>query len=175
MHTSIRSHVLGIVALIVPSLAWAVDDPKQHASIQLFLKACAITYAHETQVANVMTELGFSEIAEAAADQYLVGRPGRAWRGMIDSNAYGVAIQPNGLCTVFVHAGDATQIQSAVESWLPPASSDITLKTEDLTTQPGLKTTAYELRGGKVQERWVVTISSGLTPPVRALLSWNRL
>lgn len=170
-----HSYVFGLGVLLFPVLACSSDDHGQHAPIQLFLKACAITYAHESQVSSALTELGFTELKGVDADQYLLGKPGRAWYGMIESNPYGVALQPNGLCTVFVHVGNASQIQSAVETWLPPASTGISVKKEDLTAQPGLKTTAYELRGGKVRERWVVSIADDPASPVRALISWNKL
>jgi hypothetical protein len=164
-----------VAAFLVPMLAWATDDPEHNPSMQLFLEACASTYAYEPRVAEAMKSLSFSELAGTDADKYLLGQPGRAWVGTIDTNRYGVAVQPNGLCTVFVHAGDATQLQSAVEAWLPPEDLGISVKKMDLTTQPALPTTSYELLGGQVRERWVVTISTDPASPLRAMLSWTRL
>lgn len=107
--------------------------------------------------------------------RYLPGKPGKAWRGPDDSMPYAVTVQPNGLCTVFVFAGDVEQLQVDIDRGLPPESSGIKVATEDLTTSPELKTTSYELHGGEVRERWVITISSNPDSPLRALLSWNRL
>jgi hypothetical protein len=175
MKRGIRILTLGIGILLLPLQAARAEGPSNDPVIQLFLQACAATYAHAHQVASVATNFGFTEISGADAEQYLAGQSGMAWRGLIESKPYAVTVLTNGLCTVFVHEGDPEQIRSAVESWLPPASLGIVVTREDLSGSPNTTTISYELRGGKVKERWVVTTSSNPSSSLRAVLSWNRL
>lgn len=175
MNRCARIQALSIGVFLLPSIAVCSEDASQNLAIQLFIQACVVTYAHAPEVESVVAKFGLTEIAGADAQQYLVGQPGRAWRGSVNLDPYAVTLLPNGLCTVFVHAGDTTQIHSAVESWLPPTSSGIAISRENLSSRPDLTTTAYELRGGQVQERWVITISSDPNSSLRAVLSWNRL
>lgn len=164
-----------LIALLLPGLAGAANGPLKDPAIQLFLEACAVTYAHEAAVEKVVAEKGFQEMAGTDALRYLARNPGRAWAGEIDTGRYAVTLQPNGLCTVFVHSGDATQLQAAVEAWLPPAATGVKVTKQDLGASGSLHTTAYELRGGKVRERWVITLSDEPNSKLRALFSWNAL
>jgi hypothetical protein len=153
----------------------AVDDPGADPGVQLFLQACATTYAHPAEVAKVAAKFGLTEVPASDAQQYLMSKRGRAWRGTIKSKAYAVTALDIGLCTVLLYDGDAARIQAGVASWLPPDGAGVAVKRADISAPPGLSTVNYELRGGNVQERWVVTISSDPSSKVRAMLSWSRL
>jgi hypothetical protein len=171
-------HLYKIIVLLtcLASFHFAdADNSPEKSAIQVFLQSCAATYAHESEVEKVARELGMVEVPADEKGEYLKGNPGSVWRGSDSSMPYAVAVQPNGLCTVFVFAGDAKEIQKDVEWWLPPESTGIKVTKEELSSSHDLKTTAYELRGGKVRERWVITISSNPSSELRALLSWNRL
>ncbi len=94
----------------------------------------------------------------------------------MQGKAYAVESEPNGVCTLAVHEGDPAEIRAAVEAWLPSPKSGLSVsKQEAPPTDAGLQTTNYEFRGGKVAERWVLTVSSVRESSLRALLSWSRL
>jgi len=175
MNNHTLKRVLALGALLIPLMASGAEEPLKDPTIRLFLQICAATYAHTPEVAQVAEEAGLDELPGREAIRFLAGHPGRAWRGAIDARTYAVAVEPNGLCSVFAFTGDAAKLQAAVEASLPPASTGIVVQREDLTMRPDLKSTSYELRGGKVQERWVVTIATDPAAPLRAILSWNRL
>lgn len=143
--------------------------------MQLFLQACAIPYAHLELVAKQVKDLGFAELDTFAASTYLGGTSGRVWQGVFQSRHYAIAVRPEQLCTVIAHDGDPRDVKTAVESWLPPPDSGISVKQEIIPSPGELETTAYELRGGKVAERWVLTISNSPQSQIRAMLSWSHL
>ena len=164
-----------LVALLVAAGARGADGASQEPTIQLFLQACAIPYTHLALVEMEVRDLGFAELAGGIARQYLGGSPGRAWAGRIQSKRFVVALRPEVLCTVIAHDGTPGDIKAAVESWLPSPSAGVSVTKEVAPSSGALETTMYELRGGKVQERWVVTISSEPSSETRAMLSWSRL
>jgi hypothetical protein len=155
--------------------AYADDDASGESTIELFLRICAIPYAHLELVEREVKSLGFTELQGIDASSYLDGASGRVWTGAIESRRCTIAVRPEVLCTLAAHDGDATAIKAAVESWLPPDGSGITV-TRDAIPSPGpLETAVFELRGGKVRERWLITTSSDPASEIRALLSWNPL
>lgn len=164
---------IGIV--LIASSALGVDRGSRDPSIQLFLRVCAIPYAHAELVEREIREFGFTEIHGADAEWYLDGAPGRVWAGTIHSKRYAIALHPETLCTVIAHDGDSTEIKAAVKSWLPPPDSGVSVRTEAMPSPEGLDTTLYELKGGNVQERWIVTTSTDPASPTKAMLSWSRL
>lgn len=175
MKNLLLKYIVLLGACLAPMQTEGAESALQKSPMSLFLQACAATYAHTSEVERVMKEIGLGEITGTEAQQYLQGNAGKAWRGSDTSTPYAVTVQPNGLCTVFIFAGDADQLQKDLDWWLPPKSTGIKVTIEDLTTSPELKTTSYELRGGKVRERWVITISSNPNSSLRALLSWSPL
>jgi len=170
-----------VVALILTQKSWAAapmrDDPGQHPAVQLFLNACASSYAHLEQVASETAKVGLKELSssEAGSYSYLVGTSGRAWRGNVGNDSYVVALAPERLCCVVVHQGDAKAIFSGLESWLPPKDSGVSIKKRVSAVRDGTTTTSYQLYGGEVHEQWVITTSSNPASPIRAIISWNRL
>lgn len=153
----------------------AADEGRDDPTMPLFLQACAIPYTHIQLVEAEVRKLGFNELQDDLAKRYLGGAPGKAWAGLFQTRRFIVALRPEALCTVIAFDGDASAIKSAVESWLPPPESGVTA-----TKQPGqasgdLETATYELRGGKVRERWVVTVSRDPNSQTKAMLSWSRL
>ncbi len=166
---------IGVCVLLIAPLAFAEEKGSEDPSVQLFLQTCAATYAHEHLVEIAVARFGLAEIKDADADQYLAGHSGRAWRGIIASHPYAVSLLSNGLCSVFVHEGEPAQIIAAVESWLPPASVAITVTKEPIPSPPNVTTMSYEMRGGKVQERWVISSSGDPASWIKAILSWSRL
>jgi hypothetical protein len=164
-----------LLATALKAASPAVDDPGQHPLIQTFLNACAVTYAHAAGVADFAKANGFDEIRGGDAESYLGGQSGRVWRGQIAGGTYAIALNPNGLCSVVAHQGDAKQVLTAVESWLPPRESGISVTKQTSDARDDKITTSYQLRGAEVREQWVVTISSNPASRIRAILSWNRL
>lgn len=144
-------------------------------TMELFLQACAIPYTHAVLVEKEMQLVGFNEIAGTAASGYLAGIPGRVWLGTFKSRRYAIALYPEVGCSVIAHDGTAAEIRAEVQSWLPPPNIGIKLTTHILPPQGSLETTNYEMRGGKMQERWVVTVSTDPASQIRAILSWSRL
>lgn len=132
-------------------------------------------YTHEELVQREIRDLGFREVQGVDASKYLGGASGRVWAGTIQSKRYVVALRPEVLCTVIAHDGNSAEIKAAVKSWLPPPNSGVSVRTETFPSNEALETTVYELRGGKVQERWVVTTSSDPSSATKAMLSWSRL
>ena len=141
----------------------------------VFLQACAIPYTHLAQVEAEVRDLGFAEVTGDAATRYLGGATGRVWSGTYKARRFVVALRPEILCTVIALDGEAASIKAAVESWLPPSESGVSFKKQTIPAPAPLETTSYELRGGKVRERWVVTTSSDSASQTRAMLSWSRL
>ncbi|MCL4781274.1 MAG: hypothetical protein KJ049_13870 [Gammaproteobacteria bacterium] len=166
-----RNSVLLAVLCLAP-LATAADDPGKDFSIQLFLQACVSSYSHASQVAAQSKAMGLAEIKGDAAASYLSGKSGRVWFGQNESGAFAVSLLREGLCSVFVHKGDGERIRAGFESWLPPPDSGITVASENIQSPPGLTTTAYTLRGGKVKEQWVLTIASAPESQLRAIMSY---
>ena len=155
------------------TVAWAKDDPGKDFPMRLILQACVSTYAHASRVAAQSRQMGLAEITGDSAARYLSGHAGRVWSGENDSGAFAVSLLRGGACTVFVHKGDAERIRQGFESWLPPADSGITIAREHLQSPPGLTSTAYTMRGGKVREMWVLTIASAPDSPMRAIISYH--
>lgn len=167
-----------LAALILPlSMQQAhADDPLRHPSIQLFLQICVATHGQPAGVAYEAAKSSFTELPQTETWKYLADRPGKAWRGKVRGATYAIASEPSGLCTVAVHSGEATEVRAAVEAWLPPPESGVSVKKEQVPqTDPGLETTSYELRGGEVHERWILTISTASDSSLRALLTWSGL
>jgi hypothetical protein len=155
------------------TMAMAEDDPGQEYSVQLFLNACVSTYAHEMDVAAQAKGMGLAEITGDAAGSYLDGKTGRVWFGKNGSGIFAVSLLHNGLCTVFAHSGDGDRIRIGLESWLPPANSGVSVSKENIPAPPGITSTSYRLRGGKVREQWVLSISSTSGSALRAIMSYT--
>jgi hypothetical protein len=143
--------------------------------MELFLTACAVSYAHEELLLPEMRTRGFRELPTDTAKRYLGGYEGRAWAGTVRAKRFVVALMPDKGCTVIAHDGEIGQIKAAVESWVPSASTGISTKIERGAPRGMVQTTGYELRGGNVRERWVVTVSSDPASEIKALLSWSPL
>ena len=167
--------LITLCALLTPLASIGEDNSTNKSPIKLFLQVCAATYAHASQVDKAAIDIGLNEITGNEAKQYLMNNPGKVWKGLDNSLPYAVTLMPNGLCTVLVYKGDAEDIQKSVDWWLPPEATGIVVKKEEIPSPLNLTTTAYELRGGKVNERWVITISSDPNSQLRAMLSWNKL
>lgn len=158
--------------LFVAPLASASDDPGKDYAIQLFLQACVSSYSHAAQVAAEARKMDLSEVKGDAAARYLNGQSGRVWYGENDSGVFAVSLLGNGLCTVFVHEGDGARIRAGFESWLPPSGSGISVSKENIQSPPGVVTTAFTMRGGKVNEQWILTVASAPEAPLRAIMSY---
>jgi hypothetical protein len=172
MNTTLRT-TAALLGLSLASVAVATDDPGKDFSIQLFLNACVTSYAHASAVAAQSKEMGLAETTGDVAASYLGGRPGRVWYGENDSGAFAVSLLSNGLCTVFAHKGNGERIRAGLESWLPPTESAITVARDNIQSPPGLTSTAYTLRGGKVREQWVLTVALAPESPMRASMSYE--
>jgi hypothetical protein len=167
---------LALVGLLAGnSTVIAADEGRDDPTMSLFLQACAIPYTHTQLVETELRKLGFNELQADLAKPYLGGAPGKAWAGLFQARRFIVALRPESLCTVIAFDGDSSAIKAAVESWLPPPESGVTAKKLPGQAPPGLETATYELRGGKVRERWVVTVSSDPASQTKAMLSWSRL
>jgi hypothetical protein len=153
----------------------AADEGREDPTMPLFLQACATPYAHSQLVEPEVRKLGFNELQDDLAKRYLGGAPGKAWAGVFQARRFIIALRPESLCTVIAFDGDASAIKAAVESWLPPPESGVAAQRLPSQAPSGLETTAYELSGGKVRERWVVTVSSDPASQTKAMLSWSRL
>jgi len=164
-----------LAALLASSGTSGAEKASLEPTIQLFLQACATSYAHAELVESGVRSFGLREISGDAASGYLGGASGRVWAGLVESKRFVVALRPEVLCSVVAHDGSGAEIKAAVESWLPPSSSGISVKKDLLPSPANLETTSYELRGGKVRERWLVTISSDPDSSTRAMLSWGPL
>jgi hypothetical protein len=162
-----------LIGLGVHFRASATDDPGKDFGIQLFLNACVTSHAHASGVEAGALKMGLTELKGQAADEYLSGRPGRAWHATISEGAFAVSLLTNGLCSVFIHQGDAQRIRSSFESWLPPLQSGIKVTPTVMPTPAGLSTTSYELRGGKVNETWVITLATRPEMRLRAIMSYE--
>jgi len=175
MNRSAASLAIILAALLAASGVQGADGASQEPTIKLFLQACAIPYTHLELVEEEVHDLGFAELHGEAAKAYLGGARGRVWAGKLQSKRYAVALRPEVLCTVIAHDGSSAEIKAGVEAWLPPPNLGVSVKSEVTPVSDSLETTVYELRGGKLQERWVVTISSDPASETRAMLSWSRL
>jgi hypothetical protein len=164
--------LVSCIALLISSSAVAGDSPSKVFPVQLFLQACVSSYAQVDAVSSRSKKMSLSEITGDPATKYLKGRSGRVWYGQNVSGAYAVSLLDNGLCSVFVHAGDAAQLRSAFESWLPPEETGITVAKEAIPASPGLTSTSYMLRGGNVRETWVLTVASAPEVALRAVMSY---
>lgn len=156
--------------------AVADDTEVQEPATELFFTACADSYTHEQLLVPQMRERGFTELPAEEAARYLGGMEGRAWDGVLRAKRLVVALMPERGCTVIVHDGDPKEILAALELWRAAAeAAGIATKTESGPAKDYLRTTYFELRGGKVSERWVVTVSEDPSSAVKAMLSWSRL
>lgn len=167
--------VIAFGAMLLTQLIGATESSSQDSTIQFFLRACVSSYAHAEIVESEVKSRGFSELHGTVASKYLDGASGRVWEGTIRSRRFAVALRPEALCSVIALDGSALEIKAAVESWLPPPGSGISVKRQVTSAPGGIETTVFELRGARVQERWVVTTSTDPASQMRAILSWSRL
>jgi hypothetical protein len=149
------------------------DDPGGDFSVQLFLKTCVTSFAYAPKVALEAQAMGLDELTGNKADKYLGGQHGRVWYVENNSGAFALTLLRAGLCTVIVHDGDGERIRAGFESWLPPSDSGITVKTEDISSQPGLTSTSYTIHGGKINEMWTLSVSSIPESRIRAIMSYE--
>ena len=117
--------------------------------------------------------MGLDELKGDKAGKYLGGQQGRVWYGENKSGGFALTLLHAGLCTVVVHNGDGDRIRTGFESWLPPSDSGITVKTEDISSQPGLTSTSYTIHGGKINEMWTLSVSSIPESRIRAIMSYE--
>ncbi len=162
-----------LVASLPVCTAAAADDPGKDFPIQLFLQGCVSSYARESEVASQSMRMGLTEIKGEAASKYLNNQLGRVWRGVVDAKEYAVAFLQNRTCTVFVHNGNGARIRAGVESWLPPADTGIEVTRTNLQAPAGLTSVAYFMRGGKINEQWVLTIASSPDASLRAMITYE--
>jgi hypothetical protein len=164
-----------VASLVASGSARAADPASREPTIQLFLQVCATSYAHAELVETGVRLFGLREVFGESAEFYLRGAQGRVWAGIVESKRFAVALRPEVLCTVIAHDGSGPEIRAAVESWVPPPESGIAVKKDVVPSPANLESTSYELRGGKVRERWMITISSDPNSHTRAMLSWGPL
>ena len=162
-----------IFACVCISTNAFAGDPGEDFSIQLFLKACVTSFAYAPKVALEAQAMGLDEIEGDKAAKYLGGQLGRVWYVENNSGAFALTLLNAGLCTVIVHNGDGKRIRAGFESWLPPSDSGITVKTEDISSQPGLTSTSYTIHGGKINEMWTLSVSSITESQIRAIMSYE--
>jgi len=164
-----------LLFLALLSQAQADDAPQELTPAQVFLQVCATTYGRTAQVEALVQRLSLNQLPESEAEEFLDGKSGKAWSGSIGGNVYTVVSEQSGLCSLFVFSGDPADIRASVASWLPPESTGITVSEEALPSPSHLETIAYELRGGKVSERWVITTPTEASSSLKGILSWSRL
>jgi hypothetical protein len=154
----------------------AYATPSNVPFVKVFLTACVTSYAKPAAVAEQAQLLGLTEIEGAVADSYLTGRAGKAWQGQIEQNIYAITLLADGSCSVFAQEGDAKQLREAVESWLPPAESGISIAREQVAAPQGLQSFRYVLHGGNVHEEWTLTVCMvDLPNPLRAIVTYRGL
>ena len=164
-----------VASLFVSGGARGADEGSREPTIQLFLQICAVSYAHTELVEDGVRLFGLRELHGDSAKFYLRTDQGRVWAGTVQSKRFAVALRPAALCTVIAHDGSGPEVKAAVESWMPPPESGIGVKKEVMPSPANLETVSYELRGGKVRERWLISISSDPASHTRAMLSWAPL
>ncbi|MGY1426501.1 NMCC_0638 family (lipo)protein [Lysobacter sp. A289] len=151
-------------------------SPSTDPFVKIFLSACVVSHAQPAAVSEEAQRLGLKEIEDEVADRYLVELPGRAWRGDVDGNTYAVAVRFDGSCSVFVQEGNVEQLQEAIESWLPPAGSGISIARDQPSAPQGLQSFRYVMQGRRVHEEWLLTVSHVDLPlPLRAIVTYRGL
>ena len=167
-------------AIAALALGLATQSASAQASTipfaKIFMSACVAGYGHPQAVSDQARRLGLLEIEGEAADQYLAGHSGRAWRGKVDGGNYAVSVLADGSCSVFAHEGSAKALREAIESWLPPPNSGFVAVKERPSAGQGLESFRYVMRGGKVHEEWFLTVTDvDLPKPLRAIVTYRGL
>lgn len=176
----IAASSLGFALLVAGTSSYSNENSEDGTalrklpSVQLFLTTCVSGRGKPAAVAEEAKKLGFTEASADMEKRYLQQHEGMAWHKEGSSGSYGITVLENGLCSVFIHQGDPTQIAAGLESWLPPAGSGYS-SLKDRAAQPGgLTTTSYKVfKGPTMIEQWTLTVSSEPDSALKAILSFN--
>lgn len=150
---------------------YANESVKSFFSTKAFLNICVSSRGNPEIINKQAKNMGFIQMPDEYAAHFLKNYNGHAWMISSSEGKFVITQLDNGVCSLFINKGNSTEIQSNLESWLPPKSTGLTYKKE-IFKDKNLTTTNYIIsKDGKVLETWVYTSSSEKNASLVAVIS----
>lgn len=140
--------------------------------MKVFMSACMSTHGETNLVQTMVQKLGFRQLLDSAASQFLSSAGGRACGAQTQEGNFVVASRADGVCTVFARRVDAAGLRKAVESWLPPERAGFSSTKREEPASGDLTTVSYQIsRAGQPFAAWVVSTSAAEDAPYQGAVS----
>lgn len=88
------------------------------------------------------------------------GKQGTVWTTGDKSSQFAISVAGDGDCTIYLCKADTAELTAALELWLPPGESKVTVERKPLGASKGMNVTEYAFRvNDKLLQSWVLAVS----------------